>query len=64
MRRPVRHRLTVCLATVAVTTALGALAAPAALADPVASSMPNVSHSRGVAQSMLAIVPPFGRRLG
>ena len=34
MRRPVRHRLTVCLATVALTGALGGMAAPAASADP------------------------------
>lgn len=61
---PACHRLSVCLATVAVTTVLGAMAAPAASADPVAPTMPDVSHSRGVAPSMLAAVPPFGRRLG
>lgn len=61
---PACHRLSVCLATVAVTTVLGAVAAPAASADPVSSPGPDVSHSRGVAPSVMAVVPPFGRRLG
>ena len=66
MRRPVRSRLTVCLATVVVTTALGALAAPAASADPErATLLPgHVYDSNASSPGRVADVPPFGRKLG
>jgi hypothetical protein len=61
----VRLRLTVCLSTVAATAVLGAVLAPAASANPVASSsMPgNAASSSGQSPSILTGVPPFGRKL-
>ena len=62
---PARLRLTVCLSTVAATAVLSAALAPAASANPVAtSSMPGqAGSSSGNSPSVLSAVPPFGRKL-
>ena len=64
MRRPVRVRLTVCMATVASPAVLAAVSAPAASADPAGPSLPDRLHDTGsAAPGVVPCVPPFGRKL-
>ena len=74
MPRPVRTRLTACLAAAAATTALGVALAPAAQADEPgqaqragdgSSLLAHLStNTSSVAPSVMSYVPPFGRKLG
>lgn len=64
MRRPVRVRLTVCVATAATAAVLGVLAAPAASADPCGPSLPeHLRDTKSAAPGVVPGVPPFGRKL-
>ena len=64
MRRPVRVRLTVCVATAATTAVLAGLA-PAASADPGPSEavLEHLRSTSSNAPSVVPNVPPFGRKL-
>ena len=63
MRRPVRVRLTVCIATVASTAVLASVSAPAASADPAGPSLPDHVGAKSPAPGVVPGVPPFGRKL-
>ncbi len=61
MRRPA-PRLTACLLTATATAALGVLLAPAAGAD-TDRPLPQQARDRSNAPSVVAHVPPFGRKI-
>ena len=65
MRRSVRTRLTVALATGATTAVLGGLLAPAASADPGPSDavLQHLRTTSSNAPGVVPNVPPFGRKL-
>ena len=66
MRRPVRLRLTACSCAAAALTAAGVVLAPAASAAPARTTLlpAHVSTTYSNAPSVVANVPPFGRKLG
>lgn len=58
-------RLTACVATAAVTAAVGVALAPAASAGPDRTTLlPQQARDVGNAQGNVPDVPPFGRKLG
>lgn len=66
MRRPVRHRLTVCACAAAATAVVGVGLAPAASAAPARTTLlpAHVSTTCSNAPNVVADVVPFGRKLG